>query len=148
MRRKNAVDDREARQHGQSYFQRGDIELVGDGEHQRDEQHEAHLKEDRNADDERHDVHRPVHPRPAERRNQRARDLFGAARFLQQLAEHRAQAEHDADEPERGAEAGLDRVGDFRQRHPREQSDEKRHEDQGDERVDLQHRDQHEQDQN
>ena len=77
---------------------------------ERDQQHEADFEEQRNADDEGNEHHRPVHPLLAERAEQRFRDLIGAARLRHHLAEHRAQPEYDADEADDAAEPRLKRL--------------------------------------
>ena len=72
--------------------------------------------------------------RSPERRHQRAGHHRRAARFGEQLADHRAEADHHRDEAERVADALLERPRDVGERHPRREADDDRTGQQRDER--------------
>ena len=93
-----------------------------EGEHNRREQHQADVEEHRQPDDEGHDHHGPGQPALAEQRDQTRRDDGRAAGFGEQLAQDRAQANHDRDETQRRADTGLERECHARRRQPRAQT--------------------------
>jgi hypothetical protein len=80
------------------------LEPRGDGEDHRHEQHDADLEEQRDADDHGDQGHRPRQPAFAASGQDGRSDLVSAARIGQQLAEHRAKSQHDANGAKRAAD--------------------------------------------
>ena len=136
-------------QHGQA-GQRGDADLhqrqpgaLGDEDDHRHEQHDADLEEQRQAEDGRDRRHHPrqaARPDPAD---QRRDDAVGAAGVLEQLADHRAERDEDADRAGRGAEPGHEALDGVARRHRRHGAEHRRAEHQGQERVHLGPGDEH-----
>ncbi|CDN43501.1 hypothetical protein BN871_DA_00140 [Paenibacillus sp. P22] len=152
MRRHKAVHDGQAGDERHADLHERHACLAGDREHERDEQDEADLEEDRNADDESDDHHRPVDVALAEQPDQRCGDALGAAGFGHHFAQHRAERQNDRQQAERVAHARLDGIDDAdgavldgEQRHARRQSDADRRDDKRDERIDFRDRNQQEQ---
>ena len=145
MRRHQAVHDREAGEQRDADLDQRHAGAARDDEDERREQDEADLEEERDADEEGRDHHRPVHTGLAERVDQRARDAVGAAGFGHQLAEHGPEAEQHADETERAAEAVLEFLHDLADRQAGREAEETRRDDQRDERMELEARDQDDQ---
>ena len=113
-----------------------------EGEEHRRQQDETDLKEDRQSDDQRGSIDRPFEPALAQCGDQRAGDDNGAARFGQQLADHRAETDDDGGEAQRVADPLLKRARDIGKRHACGEPDEQRAEQQADERRHLHPRDQ------
>jgi hypothetical protein len=145
VRRHQAVHHREARQQRNADADQRHAGAPRHDEHQRNEQHEADLEEEGNAHQEGREHHGPVHAFLAERVDQRARDTVGAARLRHHLAEHGAQAEHDAHESEHAAEAVLEGLHHQVHRHAGGQAEEARGQRQRDEGVHAPARDQKDQ---
>src|SRR5258705_3999321 len=82
----------------------------GDSEHQRDEQNEPHLEEDRDSNDEGDEHDRPMHAPFSEEVDQRYGDARGSARLRHHLAQHRPEADDDCDEAMYVADAVLKRL--------------------------------------
>ena len=89
--------------------------------------------------------HRPVDMLFAEPVDQRIRDALCAAGLGHHLAEHRAEADHDRNVPERVAVAGLEGLDDLVHRHADGEAKQQRNDDQDEERVNLVARDQQDQ---
>jgi hypothetical protein len=109
----------------------------GHDEHQRNQQHEADFEEQRNADQERGEHHRPLHLVLAEGADQRLRNLIRPTRFGHHFAEHGAQREDDADKAKHATEAVLERLDDGADRHAGGQPEESCGNDQGKEGMQL-----------
>ena len=124
MRRNEAVRGRESGHQRQAEPQQRRARLALCGEQDRRQQHESYLEEDRQADDESGQHHRPVETPLAERAGQRFRDDHGAARLGEQLSEHRAEADHHRDRSEGVPDPGLERPRNLEQRHAGRQPDE------------------------
>ena len=95
-------------------------------EQHRREQHQADLKEHRQADEKAREQHRPVEASFPERRDEHARHDDGAAGLGEQLADDRPEPHDHRDEAERVADALLKRAWNVGERHPRAQPDEER----------------------
>ena len=91
--------------------QEGRLCLADQREEHRRQQDEADLEEDGQADDQRREHDRPLESSLAQSVDQRARDNDGAARFREQLADHRAEADDNRGEAQRVADPLLKRAG-------------------------------------
>ncbi|MNG77688.1 hypothetical protein D3C79_362440 [compost metagenome] len=145
VRRHQAVDHGEAGQQRNADLDQRHPRAPGDDEHQRNQQYEADFEEQRDAHQKCGEHHCPVHVLLAEGTDERLCDLVGTAGVGHQLAEHGAEGEHDTDEAEHAAEAVLERFHDLGHRHPGGQAKKACREGQGDEGVDLEMGDQHDQ---
>ena len=97
VRRHQSVHRREAGQGRDADRDQRELRAAGDQVDHRHQQHQADLEEHRQADDRADQRHRPrQHPRagPAD---DRVHDLVGTAGVGEQLGEHRAQCDQDAD---------------------------------------------------
>ena len=142
MRRYQSVARRQTRDEWQRQRQqraaRGGGQAHDDGE----EENQPDSEEDRQADDEAHGGDGPWEPALTDRAHRRARDDGGAARLGQQRADEGAQADDDRDEPQRVADALLERGDDRCRLKTRGESQRERHDHQRKERV---HPDAHDQ---
>ena len=102
MRRQEAVGDGERGCHRYADVQQRNTGRGGDGEHQRQHQHEAHFIEQGEANGEAGQDHRPLNMLLTELIDKRGGDTLGAAAVCQQLTEHSAEA-HDQREAAKGA---------------------------------------------
>ena len=141
MRRHQAVGRREAGHQRQTQEQQRNAFAARQREHDRREQHETHAEEHRQAHDESDERDRPVHVPRAEEADHPVGDDFRAAGFGQHLADDRPEADDDRDEPQRVADALLERAYDRPERHPRNSAHEQRDEGEGDKRVEARPRD-------
>ena len=126
MRRHQPVRRRESRDQRQAEAEQWRASLTLRGEQDRGQEHQAHLEEHRQADDESGQHQGPIETPFAKRVGQRSRHDHGAARLGEQLSDHRAEADHHGDGSERVAHAGLKRARNLGQRHPRRKSDKER----------------------
>ncbi|MCY1177777.1 hypothetical protein D9M73_181010 [compost metagenome] len=137
MRRHQAVYGGQTGQQRDTDLDDRHASATGHDEHQRNQQHEADFEEQRNADQERGEHHRPLHLVLAEGADQRLCNLIRTARFGHHLAEHRAQREDDADKTKHATEAVLERLDDGADRHAGGQPEEGGGDDQCEEWVQL-----------
>ena len=107
-------------------MQRRQLHLLGHGQDDRHQQHQSDFEEQRDADDERGDDHRPLHVLLAELLNERDGDPLGATSVGDQATQHGAEAEDQGDVAERAAEAALDGLHHLVERQAKGQRDAER----------------------
>lgn len=106
VRRDQAVHHGETGEGRDADAHQGVVAALGDHQHDRDQQHDADLEEQRQTDDGGDQDHRPRHRTAARLREDRVDDLVGAARVGEHLAEDRTEGDQHADAGDGGAEAG------------------------------------------
>lgn len=139
------MDHGKAGQHGQADQHQRGAGTPGYGKSNRDEQNEAHLKEDRQAHDQRRAHHRPGHVPLAEKANQSLRDAVRSAGFRHQFAQHGAQANHDCDVAEGTAHPRFEGRNNGLEPHTSHGRQGERNHEQREKRVQLGHSDQQDQ---
>jgi hypothetical protein len=144
VRRQKHVHDREGRGGADAEEQqRLAAHAAGDGEDDRQHDDEAGVEEDREAHDQRRDAEGEGSPLLAEDVDHAVGQHPGAARRLDQAAEHRAEADEQRHRAEGAAEARDEQVGDGAGGDARREGREGRDDDEGEERVQLELDDEH-----
>jgi hypothetical protein len=121
----------------------GGIEAARHREDDGQQQHQADLEEQGNADDHGDERHRPRHAPDARVAQHRLGDHVGAAGVGQQLAQHGAEGDDDPHVAERSADPRLEGEHGLRGAMARQEADEDRPDGEGEEGVQPYCRDEH-----
>ena len=142
VRRDEAVEHREPGQRRDADAHDGGVRTPCHEQHDWHQQHHADLEEQRETQDGGDQGHGPrQHPRPC-LADDGLDDRGAAAGVGEDLPDHGAQRDQDADGPHRPAEAGLEARQDAQGGHARRGSHHARSDQEPQERVELRHRDQ------
>ena len=125
-RRHKGIAGCQSREQGDAIVEGRLLGLRCHAKRERDQNDHAGLEEHRGADDQAGDAQRPAGVTLAKGVNEGLGNLLGAAALLQDLAEHRAQANEQCDVLQRGAHALGDGIGHQVERHAGTDADRKR----------------------
>ena len=147
VRRDHAMHGRQGGNHWHSHVHIGRalkarlaLQLACHAENQRQHDHQAHLKEHRDADDEGHQHHRPGDQPVGGAFEDHIGDLFGNASIRQDRAQHGAKGNHHPDRTQRLASTGEQVRNDTAGLHMGREAHANGHHQQGQKRVHLQAR--------
>ncbi|MMZ63828.1 hypothetical protein D1872_261080 [compost metagenome] len=146
MGRQKGMRDIKRRRHRDSEVQERHFQFFGDGIYDRDEQNQAHLKEEGDPDNKRSDDYRDLNALSTEAFDQGGGDPVAAPRIGDQLAQHGADPEDQGKMTELTADALFDGGDNLRQVHTQADRHNNGGNDQGNKGVQLQLHD-HEQQQ-
>ena len=125
-RRHEGITGCQSREQGNAIVEGRLLGLRCHAKRERDQNDHAGLEEHRGANDQAGDAQRPAGVTLAKGVNEGLGDLLGAAALLQDLAEHRAQANEQCDVLQRGAHALGDGIGHQVERHAGTDADRER----------------------
>lgn len=146
VRRHQPVQHRQAGQRGNAHLHHRDAGAPGHHDDDRHEQHHPDLEEQRQPEDGRDERHDPRQGALVALADEPADDLVGPAGVGQQLADHRPEGDEQPDTAGRRPEAVGERRDDLVRRHRRDRTEHGSAQDEGEERVHLEARDEHDDD--